>query len=353
MLFLVFVLFLPVHDAPVPSHPFCFCFVCCRYLITVLAGSGIISAVYANLSCRWFLWNPSMADAWDFLPKTTTTIDNENVHGVTIGLFRYRPTMEEQQQHDSGVICLPYTRFFVGSDYPWLSTAQVFTLLGPILACLGLASVWMKRYHNNEKNNNNENNNNSNTVSSSSSYGVAGGFLLFATGSQAAGTVASTSWCGGRFWDCPWLVGAHANVLAAIFFQAAWMVAICGCCFRAAAAASSSAHHDNNSSNHPKDNENSLAEGTNSTENNLPFDEIELGPPPFSPPKPPQALTAEELLGTNDPIIFRAVSQGVRVIRDLPNSFLPKQKQQQPLSPSLDLCCLDDEEPTMTSRGIC
>eukprot|EP00934_Nitzschia_sp_Nitz4_P006059 Nitzschia sp. Nitz4//scaffold373_size14178//2050//3151//NITZ4_008952-RA/size14178-augustus-gene-0.29-mRNA-1//-1//CDS//3329549601//6049//frame0 len=284
---------------PAASH-----LMCITGSVLVLATSGLVCSLYATGSCQWYdyEWNG---------------FDNATIHSTLwsdipdrVGLFRYQPM-------DSPGTCESYrgTSIFVSrQDDPWVLTAQLCLLFSAVIASLSILSFCMDRR-----------------------FLAACGWLL-ATGLQTATTLASTSMCStSNFWACPWLQGAHANTGAAICFLFCWVLTLLGS-IRQAATFMEGTVMEGGTVSHPSD----LVEGEGIStshehhhhyyhregEDNLPVDNSEEGDASSTEQKYQDELdiveagrkvTAEELLGTSDPIIHRAIGMQADVIREFMN----------------------------------
>ena len=135
---------------------------------------------------------------------------------------------------------------------------------------------------------------------------------LFTAGLQVAAVVASAESCNG-FWNCPWLGGAQANFAATGLFLVGWIVVICG--YRSD---SITTRRENNNNEEPAGStkEASFADIDSGFDGDL--EDVELGELELEQRK--GAMTAEELLGTNDPIIHRAVAQKAKAVREFARS---------------------------------
>ncbi|KAG7349280.1 hypothetical protein IV203_011877 [Nitzschia inconspicua] len=172
-----------------------------KLVITMFVTFGLFCAFYATLSCRWFVFTPAdvARNDWSFLPLNNTDVSS-------IGLFRYQIGGDdasdfEDPRHGQ---CAQYNPLFLGNDYSWLFTAQICLVLGPVMAVV----AWIFAMIGVNKN--------------PTSF-----FLLVATGVQASAVVASMSWCD-EFFDCPWLLGSLANVVASCLFFLGWLLAMFG-----------------------------------------------------------------------------------------------------------------------------
>jgi hypothetical protein len=243
-----------------------------RSSVTFFCAAGITCAIYAVTSCRWFALT-SKNNGWDFVDADVT----ENV-----GLFRF----EDGESSE----CIRYDSLFFGCDgHPWLFTAQLCVLLGPLV---GLMAALANCCH-------------GHTCTTAC-------ILLFAAGLQGATVVASAEPCNG-FWNCPWLGGAQANFAATGLFLVGWIVVICG--YRSD---SITTRRENNNNEEPAGStkEASFADTDSGFDDDL--EDVELGELELEQRK--GAMTAEELLGTNDPIIHRAVAQKAKAVREFARS---------------------------------
>lgn len=278
------------------------------------------------------------AARWDFLSLPNHDGDTTSLNSTNIGLFRYESILK-----DNTSTCVLYSRLFVGRDYPWLQTAQLCCIFGPLLGLFAMLTTWFLNKH------------------PARSF-VSGSLLLLAAGVQSASVVASTSYCqasSGGFWDCPWLMGAHANILAAVLFFLGWLVAIGGICKKkkkkrtnTCFTTSTRLFTDNKSTTDTQSRNSSEAGSLRGLDvvveepqpqelpHGLPqgddddLQDVELDASNNNNVKEeqkteePKKITAEELLGTNDAIVFRAVSQGAQVIRNMKQMIARKQQPQ-------------------------
>lgn len=185
-----------------------------KAIISVFVGFGICCAIVAIRSCRWFVFLQNetnenrLVEEWEFFPEIMNST-------TSIGLFRYETnntiTYHEVYADDDttdnlnhNIRCEPYPEFWVSADYRWQFTAQLFVMLGPIIAfqSLCLAIIGANRFW-------------------------ICTFLLLAMGLQTATVITSVSWCD-RYWDCPWLIGAKVNLTAACSFLLGWLFAMLG-----------------------------------------------------------------------------------------------------------------------------
>jgi hypothetical protein len=245
-----------------------------RGSVTFFCAAGIACALYAVTSCRWFALT-SKNNGWDFVDADKT----ENV-----GLFRF--------EDDESTDCIRYDSLFFGrDDQPWLFTAQLCVLLGPLV---GLMAALANCCH-------------GHTCTTAC-------ILLFAAGLQGATVVASAAPCNG-FWNCPWLGGAQANFAATGLFLVGWIVVICG--YRSDSITIRRENHNNNE-------EPAATKEASFADTDSGFDDdsedVELGELELEFEQRKGAMTAEELLGTNDPIIHRAVAQKAKAVREFARS---------------------------------
>ena len=187
-----------------------------KAIISVFVGFGICCAIVAIRSCRWFVFLQNetnenrLVEEWEFFPDIMNST-------TSIGLFRYETnntlipyevyadTTTDNLNNNNNIRCDPYPEFWVSApDYRWKFTAQLFVMLGPIIAfqSLCLAIIGANRFW-------------------------ICTFLLLAMGLQTATVITAVSWCD-RYWDCPWLIGAKVNLTAACSFLLGWLVAMLG-----------------------------------------------------------------------------------------------------------------------------
>ena len=174
--------------------------VCVKIILTFVIGFGITCAIFATQSYRWYVFNHDIdnVETWDFLPANKTSI-------ISIGLFRYQTSADDANA--SGPFATRgslYDPPFVGSSYPWTFTAQICIIVGPLLAFFG----WLMAV-----------------------VGVNKHVTVFAMAvsmvAQFVGVITSMSLCD-QFMACPWLIGALANVVAAISFLFGWLLSFYG-----------------------------------------------------------------------------------------------------------------------------
>jgi hypothetical protein len=148
-------------------------------------------------------------------------------------------------------------------------------------------------------------------------------FLLLATGVQAASVVASMSWCT-EFWDCPWLFGSLSNVAAACLFFLSWLLAMC--CL-----AKEQRKKENDTDDDEEEHHSTIAYGSASQaeDSSIFFAEEEDD-------LREDKQSAEDLLGTDDPIILRTVAQSALVARDI-KSVLQNRKKREIMDEDCDL----------------
>jgi hypothetical protein len=192
-------------------------------MISVFVGVGIFLTVYAAVSCKWFVFdNDDIIDATNLEYEIPFSVSvsvsfppvGANIAAVqSLGLFRYQTgtMMTTTAADDSDVRtpitlthqCTRYEPLFQ-SDMTWVFVAQICFLVGPmvaLIACL-VAMIGANKY--------------------------ATTFLLFvATGVQATSVIFSMSLCE-TFWECPWLLGSLADVVATGLFFLSWLLAVCG-----------------------------------------------------------------------------------------------------------------------------
>ena len=199
-----------------------------KVMITLLLALGMFCAIFAIRSCRWFVFrddefrgNPLVQD-WSFLEE----IELEST--ITVGIFSYQPFYIDQQFDDDAASnatatpldtaagnevlyrsfshdeCVTYSEFWVGTDYPWKFTSQFFIILGSMFAFASWSVM----------------------ISGNDHFWI-GSFFLLSAGLQCATIIASLSWCD-QYWNCPWLMGALANLMAAVLYTLCWILAVCG-----------------------------------------------------------------------------------------------------------------------------
>lgn len=172
---------------------------CAKAVLTFLIGFGITCDVFATQSFGWYTFNHDIdnVETWNFLPTNRTAI-------TSIGLFRYQ-TDSLINQGPFGTRGHLYDPAFVGTSNPWVFSAQICVVTGPILAFLGWITAISKIF------------NKSTSVLA----------LTLATGVQWTSVITAMSLCD-QFMTCPWLLGSLANVFAASSFLLAWIVSYFG-----------------------------------------------------------------------------------------------------------------------------
>jgi hypothetical protein len=200
-------------------------------------------------------------------------------------------------------------------------TAQLCVVIGPILAFVAwlLAMIGVNKY-------------------------PTGFFLLMATGVQASSIVSSMSLCQ-EFWDCPWLLGSLSNIVATCLFFLCWILSVCGLLKER-----SPKHRDferEGAVDHPSivmtaSRADSKFEDGSFLTSSLEKEDDHVAKE--------QKQSAEDLLGTNDPIILRAVSQSAKVVRDLTSKLKKRTfrkdvtEQELTTNPTITLSGSEDEE---------
>jgi hypothetical protein len=309
-----------------------------KSIISVLTGAGIFLAMYATISCRWFVFDDTINNStgnnsvendslFSFLPSINST--------ASVGLFRYQTKIgdgriiedEPNILATSTILCTQYDPLFQLGTI-WMFTAQICVILGPIFAFVAwlLAMIGVNKH-------------------------PAALFLLLATSVQAASVISSMTLCD-KFWDCPWLLGSLSDVVATALFFLSWLLALCGLMREEAADDDEDDDHDEQSrvksrmtgggtddgGDHPSilamTDEESQAEklwyqksSSSSSSATIPAEEEYQSSKDTE--KKKQELSAVELLGTNDPIITRAISQTARMARDMVSRVNKTAKYQQ------------------------
>lgn len=262
-----------------------------KSVISLFVGVGIFFGTFATASCRWFVFDNDGLDegAFPFLPDTNST--------VSVGLFRYQSRIgglnNEPLLSANTVLCTQYDPLFQRGD-TWMFMAQLCVILGPILAFVAwlLAMIAVNKHP--------------------TSF-----FLLLATGVQAASVISAMSLCN-EFWDCPWLLGSLTDVVATTLFFLSWLLSMCGLVREQPEEEYpdiDSQFKSHLSGDHPSiiDTTDQESQTGKFTSDSLSYVE--------EPPKGEDKQSAEDLLGTNDPIIMRAMSQSARVARDMVQRF--------------------------------
>lgn len=199
-----------------------------KIAISILLGFGIFCVIFAIQSCRWFVFlQDDEARGNRFVQHWSFLSEEELESTISVGIFRYHVlTVEELYDDDknsnatsSTVVatvgneayrttsnegCVAYSDLWVGVEYPWKFTSQIFSVLGPVLAfsswcvmIVGAEHHWIFI------------------------------FLLSSTGVQAATVISSLSWCDEHL-NCPWLLGALVNLAATCLFLTCWALAVWG-----------------------------------------------------------------------------------------------------------------------------
>mmetsp|Transcript_5006 Transcript_5006/g.12839 ORF Transcript_5006/g.12839 Transcript_5006/m.12839 type:complete len:396 (-) Transcript_5006:861-2048(-) len=190
-----------------------------KVVISILITLGIICAIFAICSCRWFVFSQDQSSDkrllqdWTFLPER----DMETT--ISIGLFRYQNALiddDDESLNTSGNAvnkafvstdkhqCTSYAGFWVGINYKWKFTSQLSIVLGTIFAFVSLCVI----------------------IVGADNFWIST-FLLLTTGLQSATIISSLSWCD-QYWNCPWLLGALINLMATCLFLSCWVLAMWG-----------------------------------------------------------------------------------------------------------------------------
>ena len=193
--------------------------VCIKVVISILVTLGMVFAILAIRSCRWFVFvqgdysHNRVFQDWTFLPER----DMETT--TSIGLFRYQNTLINDDDDSLSTTiasttsayrvtdndqCVPYTGFWVGIEHKWKFSSQLCIVLGTIFAFVSLCVIMVGADH----------------------FWICT-FLLLTTGLQSATIISSLSWCD-QYWNCPWLLGALVNLIAACLFLLCWVLAMWG-----------------------------------------------------------------------------------------------------------------------------
>jgi hypothetical protein len=116
----------------------------------------------------------------------------------------------------------------------------------------------------------------------------------------------------------PWMIGAYINALSVAFFYVSWTIVTFDfhCCCKkerpTEKEAPDTGSSEESSRSYPSSSNNGLPRAKKMMMMDDEFEDVEL----CDNVKEHKLLTAEELLGTNDPIIFKAVAQGAMAIRE-------------------------------------
>ena len=223
-----------------------------KSIISILVGVGIFLALYATLSCEWFIFDEEASNdvtsdddinnnsfpaakfnedmtptheniaTGEFtdrssLPLLPSNIDHTTVQSV--GLFRYQSSStttdtsvteqksddDERRIQEESVLhhCVRYEPLF-RPEMTWVFVSQICVLSGPVIAFLAwlIAMLGVNKY-------------------------PTALLLFLATGVQATSVIFSMSLCE-NFWECPWLLGSLADVVATGLFFLSWLAAMCG-----------------------------------------------------------------------------------------------------------------------------
>lgn len=205
---------------------------CITGSIFILATCGLICQVYAVQSCEWYDWENTMTTN-DMFPTTTSTIHAEAVGLFRFQPLLLDESGSDAATASSGGTCQAYSNhhFTVhGSsgkngifrkDDAWIFSAQICVLLSMILALLSIVVAAMAAGC--------DCGFGGCGITKSRHRCLVASTWLLATGLQAASSLAATSMCPSNdFWECPWLQGAHANASAAILFLVCWLLSMCG-----------------------------------------------------------------------------------------------------------------------------
>lgn len=257
-----------------------------KSIVTCFVGTGMFFALYATLSCRWFVVNVTLSgvEKWQSLPLD----GNNGTATASIGIFRYHESLNISDgsffSSDINGQCVQYDPLF--SDDKWKLTAQVCVILGPVLALVAFIVAMIDV--------------NRNAFLS---------FILAATFVQSVSVIASMSMCD-RYSNCPWLMGTLTNIFAACSFLVSFLIAICGLVPKT------------------EDRPTKVVQDVEAQENDsLPEEDrvssTSLGfPAPFDTEtdrkeQKDKTESAEDLLGTDDPIIHKAVRANALVVKQL------------------------------------
>lgn len=312
----------------------------------VLALFGIACGVYSTLSCEWFAWTPlDESNAWGVF-----AIDSTANQAESVGLFRYfflgAGGEEDETNKDENFNNRIQTTFSCqlyaddnnnkNNDWlllisrktdPWMFTAQLCWVIATVLAVLstlatippaccsfGFCSCFSRYFCCCCK-----------ATNGRASCCAACGWLL-ASGLQAASCLAATALCGGYdFWECPWLQGAHASAGAAWFYLLCWLLTVCGYRFVETTNKKNEDHRHHHRrrvtiNNHHYHHHHGRQEDDHDLDLELaaaaPAAVVNDSKDDESNNTKDHKMSAEELLGTNDPIIHRAVGQRAETIRE-------------------------------------
>eukprot|EP00536_Pseudo-nitzschia_multiseries_P012306 jgi/Psemu1/290196/fgenesh1_pg.464_\ len=192
---------------------------CAKAVVSLFLGLGIVCAMFAICSCRWYMVaqgsydeNHDVFQTYD--PDTGLFRPKPSVESTVVGmgLFRYQretkaiatTTSTNEEYHQ----CVSYPGIWVGTHHPWKFTSQLCAVLGPIVALVSICLILL----------------------GNSTRFWSCTMVLLATGLHMAGMVSSLSWCNSShsYWHCPWLTGALLNLMACALFFVSWFLALCG-----------------------------------------------------------------------------------------------------------------------------
>ena len=286
------------------------------WCIVVLGFCGLACGIYSALSCEWYAWTPlNETTAWGVF-----AVDEAANQAPSVGLFRYYFNKNKNALTTKKMFapfsCRSYSKvgghvwlLIPRSTDHWMFTAQLSWLIATVLAALSTASIlcrccscfyrcWPCRCCRQPP-----------EVQGKVSCVTACGWL-FASGLQAASCLAATALCGGNdFWECPWLQGALASAGSAWFYLLCWLLSMCG--YRLI-----HSRHSLVAINHrlrDRRRRRRRLEPDVEDEKQEDADDVEA---PTAGSRQQYKMTAEELLGTNDPVIHRAVGQKAFAIRE-------------------------------------
>lgn len=260
--------------------------------------SALCCSIFSTLSCQWFAWTPlEDGSAWGVFD-----LDSDANQATSVGLFRYHPA---GLVDDRGFQCRLYfvsgkSALLVSRDTdPWMFTAQLCWLLATLLACIASLSTATLLCR---------------PLALRSPCCTKSGWLL-ASGLQASSCVAASSLCGGYdFWSCPWLQGAHASAAAGWFYLLCWLLSLCGYRWPSAQDLVPIAQQQYHGHNKIPDCHSSQDDERRAGRSIVSEHDVEAQQDDDSSETPPE--TAEELLGTNDPVIHQAVRDKAAAVRE-------------------------------------
>jgi hypothetical protein len=263
-------------------------------IITPFTFTGIGLAVYSMSACRWFVFGED-----EVSPQAWNLIDDKN-STVNFGLFRY-----EKEISDGSLQCFVYEPFFARDVYPAMFTAQICAICGIVFAVFAwfAAMIGVNKWQ---------------TVAC----------LILTLVFHVISVAASMDW--GKNFPTPWLRGS----LCSLFALVAFFLACAGSAHGLVKKPNLKDEDEDSGDDDEDDDETKIpppvsaidVSSSNASTSRLEEDSLPSEAAPRSVKSGDDRQTAEELLGTNDAIIHRAVYQTVHNARDL-NARRKKQQE--------------------------